>query len=182
MKGNEAVLVQKQIRLVEANIKKSFTKVREEMDVHLDSINANTQEINANYDHIIKLENRLDKIEEKLDNLNMFISNLVKDTPIYDEKSFGETSLTVREQEVFLVLYTANDKKLTFNDIAKKLALTNEIVEKTVDSLIHKKVPITKVLEDNSLFIYLEENFRDFQTKKNALNISEHVSKSLISN
>lgn len=169
------------LKVIDKNVRDAFCKIKDEMEVHLDSINANTQEINANYEHILKVESRMDKLEEKIDNIHMLVSNLLKESNTFNENDYAGTALSVREQEVFLVLYTATGN-ITYSEVAKKLALTNEIVERTIDNLIAKKVPVQKIFENNALFVILDDNFKNFQTRKNVLNINEHVSKSVITN
>ena len=52
--------------------KVSFSKIKEELDVHLDSINENTNEINANFEHILKVEQKVDKLSEKFEEIHKF--------------------------------------------------------------------------------------------------------------
>ena len=87
-----------------------------------------------------------------------------------------EINLTLREQEVFLAMYTS-DELLSYRDIANKLGLTEVLISKYIKDVIKKGVPLLKLYEKNKVFLQIDDKFRDIQAKNNILNISETVLK-----
>lgn len=166
------------IKRMDSSLKESFSKIKTELENHLDSINENTHEINANFDHILKIEEKLDKLAERVDELHMIFSSLTGDAKKIDTAKYENINLTLREQEVFLVLYTA-EKELNHFDIAKKLGLTVELVEKYLDSMSKKGVPIIKKYDNEKLLFFIDEEFRNIQAKRNLLDINEKISQTL---
>lgn len=162
---------------MDKSLKISFNKIRNELDNHLDSINENTNEINSNFDHILRLEEKIDKLSERIDELHMFFSSLTSEKKV-DETKFEKVNLTLREQEVFIALYSV-DSDMNHFDIAKNLGLTVELVEKYLESMINKGVPIIKKYNNNKIFFSIDPDFKNVQAKKNILNINEKVSQSI---
>ena len=152
-------------------LKKAFDSVKEELNVHLDTINDNTSEIQSIYDYMGELDLKIEKLNERIDELQMYINPGV-------ESKF-EVELTHREQEVFLVLY-ASSEKVTAKDIAKRLGFTDEMVNRYVYNLISKGIPVLKQFVEKEMFLYLDLKFKDLQAKKNILKIDESISKQLI--
>ena len=153
---------------VNESLKISFSKIKEEMDDHLQSINENTGEIQSNHDYLCEVDNKVNKLNQRLDEIEMFI-----------RQASGEQEkikLTLREQEVFLALYTSEDL-LTYRDIAKKLGFTESLVGKYIKDIIKKGVPLLKLYEKNKVYLQIDDKFRDLQAKNNILDISETVLK-----
>jgi DNA-binding CsgD family transcriptional regulator len=154
---------------IEKNVSASFKKVKEELDVHLSTINDNTTEIEANYEYLCKLEEKIDKLNEKIEQVQMMIATASK------LKSNVEIQpLSLREQEVFLALYLS-DGFVRYSDIAKRLGLTEPLVRNYATNLIQKGVPIIKKYQDKETFLTLEPDFRNLQTKENVLKINEEM-------
>ena len=126
----------------------AIESIKEELDEHLDSINANTAELQTNYEYLCEL-------------------------------ALGKVNLTLREQEVFLVLYTS-DEPLTFRIMAKRLGLTAYVIKDHVDALIIKGVPIIKRYSNDETLVLLDDAFKNLQAKENVLGINELVIKSFI--
>ncbi|MBR9676375.1 hypothetical protein GOV05_05180 [Candidatus Woesearchaeota archaeon] len=168
------------VKRIETGLRNSFSKIREEMDVHLDSINENTQEINANFDYLMKLEGKVDKVSERIDDLFMILHELsgVENTSSKDEfkEQFEGIELSNREQEVFLALYTnTKDDFLAYSDIAKRTGLTTSLVEKYINSIVMKGVPIIKTYKDKTLMVSLDTEFKNLQAKENIISINKGV-------
>lgn len=87
--------------------------------------------------------------------------------------------LTHREQEVFVVLYAAQEK-ITAKEIAKKLGFTDEMVNRYVYNLISKGIPILKQFSKDNMYLYMELKFKELQARKNILKIDESISKQLL--
>lgn len=151
-----------------------ISSIKEELDEHLDTINANTNEIQANCDYLCELDEKLDKLNQKIEEIQLYLGMKRK-----EELKFKKVSLTMREQEVFLVLYTSDDK-LTYSAIARRLGLTDSLVTTYVDDLIIKGIPVIKRYSDSSTFLVLDEEFKKLQAKENILGISEVIVRSFV--
>jgi predicted transcriptional regulator len=144
-------------------IKAAFKATKEELDIHLDSINRNTNEIHGNYEYLAELEAKIDKLSDKVDELQMQVN------PHF--YTFDPNiKLSSREQEVFMALYTS-DGRVTANDVARQLSLTEEIVERIVGNIAAKDVPIVKHVLGDEVFLSIEYHFKDLQARKNILQI-----------
>jgi predicted nuclease with TOPRIM domain len=160
---------------MDESLKVSFSRIKEEMDIHLDSINENTNEINSNFEHVARLEDKIDKLNERIDELHMMFSSLIGDKPEVKEVEFEKIKLSTREQEVFLALYTSQNE-LTYYDISRKLGLTPDLVEKYIKMMLEKGVPIIRKLTENKVFLMVDDEFKNLQTKENVLKIHENIS------
>ncbi len=163
------------VKKIDDAVRISFSNVKEEFDMHLDSINENTNEINANFEHIARLEQKIDKLNERIDELSMMFSSLVGEKPKEEKKKFEDIKLSTREQEIFLALYTS-ETELTYYDIARKLGLTPDLVERYVKSMVDKRVPLVRKMTENKIFILIDDEFKNIQTKENVLKIHEGIS------
>jgi DNA-directed RNA polymerase specialized sigma24 family protein len=155
-------------------LKTAFLKIKEEVDDHLDSINQNTNEIQANYEFLCELDSKIDKLTQKMEQLQMMFTAEKKPQKEY---SLSVSRLTKKEQEVFMVLYTNEEVDLTYADIAKKLALKEDMVRTYVSGLSSKGVPIMKKFVSNRVYVYLEKEFKDVQAKENILDINDTMLK-----
>jgi len=153
-------------------VKKAFDAVKEEFNVHLDTINQNTSEVQKIYDYLAEIDSKIEKLNERIDGLQMNIN------PEMTENQFN-VELTHREQEVFVVLYAAQEK-ITMSEIAKRLGFTDEMVNRYVYNLISKGIPILKQFTKKGMNIYLDLKFKEMQARKNILKIDESISKQLI--
>ena len=148
-------------------------KIRHEFEEHLQAINENTNEIAANYEYICEIESRLDKLSERVDNIQMCLesnSNVI----VAKRNNFDVKKLNRREQEVFLVIYTLEEEKgsLTYDDIAKKLGISEQLAGNYVTSIIEKGVPIIKRYLNSKPYLRLDPEFKTLQAKENILQLS----------
>ena len=162
------------------DIKEIFTEIRGEFDDHLTAINENTSEIQANYEDLCELGSKMDKFGERLDRIELFLKGQgfkVEEEPVYNVQA-----LTKKEQEVFLILYTHEEKgPINYDQIARNLGLTEELAASYIQSLIAKGIPIYKRYINNKPFIRLDKKFKDWQTKKNLLHISQTIIPNILS-
>ncbi len=163
----------KELGKITNSLKLSFKKIKEELNSYLDTINQNTNEIQSNYEFLIELDRKVETLSDRIDELTMLVN---------PKKAFNnyKFDLTLREQEVFLVLYAVN-KKMSAAAIAKRLGLTLNKVNTYLYSLINKNVPIEKEYHNKKLFFYLDETFRSIQARQNIIKIDTSVSKQLLS-
>ena len=153
-------------------LKSSFSKIREEFDEHLQSINENTTEIAQNHEYLCELEQKMEKVAERLDHIELFLT----------QYGYGRTStaFTVRplsndEKHVFVALYAVEDEKghVTYADIAKALLMDIQLVGGYIASLMEKGVPIVKRYANDIAYLKLDSNFKRLQAKENLLSIDK---------
>ena len=163
----------KEIEKINKGLQASFQKIKQELDSYLDTINQNTNEIQSNYEFLIELDKKVEALSDRIDELTLMIN---------PKQSFinQEFDLSLREQEVFLVLYAIN-KRMSAAAIAKRLGLTIEKTNTYLYNLISKKVPILKEYHNNKLFFFLDEKFKALQARQNIIKIDPSVSKQLLS-
>ena len=142
-------------------LKEAFSKIKEELDEHREAINSNTNELQQTQEFLDKLDEKIDKLQEKIETLKLSIHEK-------EEESYSVTSLTFREKEVFLVLYES-EEMLTYEEIAKKLGLTKELVASYVTNLVIKGVPVIKKYSDSIIYVILDSKFKASQAKKNII-------------
>jgi predicted nuclease with TOPRIM domain len=165
--------IDRKISRINNGLRLSFKKLKDELNQHLDTINDNTNEIQTNHDYLCRLESKIDKLNERIEDIEMMFRTINNNPP----KSFKVKTLTKREQEVFLALYTLEQdtEPVTYKRIAQFLAITNYAVEGYISNLIDKGVPIIKTFSDDNTFLRLDPVFREIQAKRNLANITRSV-------
>jgi predicted transcriptional regulator len=176
LKPNSAT-AKEHINSIDGKLKTTFQKIKEELNDYRDSINQNTNEIQGNYEYTCKLESKIDKLSERVDELSMFIQQLTGKKKEYEQ--FTVSSLTTKEQEIFLVIYMS-ENEINYKELARKTGLTENLVVCYVTNLITKGVLITKRYYENEVFIRVDKEFKEVQAKHNILNINESVSEAMI--
>lgn len=166
------------LKEIDTNIRQAFSKVKNELDEHLDAINQNTNEIQSNYEYLCELENKMDKIAQRLDQIQLLLEDK-KPEPKQEYSKENISPLTRREQEVFMVLYT-HDEELTYLDISRKLGLKEDSVKDYISSMCTKGIPIIKKFIPNSVLISLDSEFKSIQAKENILGIHEEVARQFV--
>ena len=154
-------------------LKSEFTRIRHEFEEHLQAINENTNEIAANYEYICELESKFDRLGERVDNIQMYLeanSNI----SIAKRNNFDVKRLNRMEQQVFLVIYTLEEEKgsINYEDIAKKLNISEQLAGNYVTSIIEKGVPILKRYINSKPYLRLDPEFKTLQAKENILQLS----------
>lgn len=154
------------------SLRTEFTKIRHEFEEHLQAINENTNEICANYEYMCELESKLDKLSERADQIQMYLQ--LNSNISVAKRSFDVKRLDRKEQEVFLVIYTLEEEKgsLTYEDIAKRLNISEHLAANYVTSIIEKGVPILKRYINSKPYLRLEPEFKTLQAKENILQLS----------
>ena len=154
-------------------LKSEFAKIRNEFEEHLQSINENTNEISANYEYICEIERKIDQLSERVDGLQMYVESS-SNIEIAKKNNFDVKRLNRREQDVFLVIYTLEEERgsLTYDDIAKKLNISEQLAGSYVTSLIEKGVPIIKRYINSKPYLRLDPEFKTLQAKENILQLS----------
>ncbi|MFT4313017.1 MAG: hypothetical protein ACMXYA_01290 [Candidatus Woesearchaeota archaeon] len=155
-------------------IRQSFQRVKEELSEHLDAINDNTNEIQANFEHMQELETKIDKLNEKFDKiLHMLQGNTQQ------KETFQVEPLTLREQEVFIALYT-KESSLSYQEISQRTGLPVDLIKSIIQSMIAKGVPIIKRYQEGDFVLEIDSEFKQTQTKKNILQLNEQIMQHMV--
>lgn len=163
------------------DLKEIISEMRNEFEDHLIAINENTNEIQLNYEFSCELDTKIERLNERLDKIELFLKNFGYKAE--EEPKYNIQPLTKKEQEVFLILYTHEEKgPISYAEIARKLCLTEELVCSYIQSIVSKGVPINKRYIDNKAFIRLDKKFKDLQTKKNILKIPQTIIPNILIN
>ncbi len=157
-------LLSKEFFALKTNLKGVFQSIKDELDEHLDSINQSTNEIQSNYEYIAEIDSKLEKLSDRLDELQMKID------PQFRSYDFSNIRLSKREQEIFLNLYTVEDR-IAVSELARNCGLDAALCESVLGGLSAKGIPILRQRVDDVFHVSLEYNFKDLQARKNLLNI-----------
>jgi len=162
----------KRQRNVDKELKGAFLKIKKEFEEHLQAINENTNEIQSNYECLCEIEAKIDKLAERMDKIQLFLqsnSSFIAE----DQKAFEIKPLTKTEQQVFMVLYALEDEKgmVSYADISRKTALSDDIISNYITSMIGKGIPILKKYINSRPFLKLDQEFKTLQAKENLLMI-----------
>lgn len=161
----------KETKEIKKDLKKNVNSIRDEFEDHLEAINENTNEIQSNYEFLCELDSKIEKLSERIDKIQFFLEGK-------KEKKYDIISLTKKEQEIFIVLYTSEDF-MDYSEIAKKTTLTFSLVQAYISNIIAKGVPILKKYISNRAFLYLDPAFKSLQAKENLVEIDSSVIKAL---
>jgi len=158
-----------------------FDSIREEIDDHLCSINENTNELQSNYEYISQVDAKLDKLSERLDQMQMFLQRY--GFSVEEKPKFNCQPLTKKEQEVFLLLYTLEEKgAVSYDDIARRSGIPSDSVAIYITCMIQKGVPIIKRCIHNKMYMKLDKDFKKAQAKENVLKISQTIIPNIVKN
>lgn len=161
--------VVKRLRSFDAKIKAAFSSVREELDDHLRTINENTNELQSNYEYICEIDAKIEKLSERLDEIQMMLTGGPEEVSVQP--------LTMREREVFLVIYS--NENTTYEHIGRRVGLPESMVRHYIMNLIRKGVPVIRKLKDDQELVCLDAEFRTLQAKENIVGINESMSMSI---
>ena len=154
--------------------RKFFDSIREELEEHCESINDNTNEIQTNYEYIGKLDRKLDQLAERMDKMQVFLQ---QHHGFAAEKlpRFNVMPLSKKEKEVFLLLYAMEEtrKEVAVAELAKRLSMSENLVQNFVMNLVEKGVPILKKYVQGKSYLFLNKDFKELQAKENILDIEQ---------
>ncbi|MBT4352254.1 hypothetical protein HOD20_07010 [archaeon] len=143
------------------------------MDEHLITINENTQEVGINATSIEQLNLKMEKLYEKLDEIHMALFQMKGET--INKNSFANIMLTNKEQEIFTSVYIQNGDLVDYKKLGRSLGYTEIDIEKIINSLIIKGIPVIKRYIEDNVFVTLDSEFRNLQAKENLIEIKESV-------
>jgi hypothetical protein len=155
----------------EKRIRDAFNTVHKEFEEHLETINANTEEILENRYMINELSGRIAKVADDISEIKDILA-----TESLSEPAYEHIELTLREQEVFLVLYM-NESGVSYSQLTKYTSLPISVVQDLVFDLISKGIPVLKQRKESDIILSLDIEFRERQTQHNIVGIDEQVGK-----
>ncbi len=155
-----------------AKVHAELEGVRDELDEHLEAINDNTTEIQQNHELLTDLERRFVMLANKVDTL----LELLKPESAKKE-TFSVVPLSTKEKDVFFTLYSiTEDKEATYKDLAENLVCSEQLVASYIANLIEKGVPVVKRYVGKSVYLKLNEAFRQVQAKENLVGLNSKLS------
>lgn len=165
------------IKSFEEKIKLSFSKIKYELEDHLDSINQNTNEILYNHHKIIDLEKKVDLLTQRINEMDLMFENQKSNSNSnFDYKGILYKEFSGIEKKVLYYLLSKNNNEITLPDIILYTGLEIEKVEQIIYNLIKSGIPIIKTYsKDDKIFIGIDYNFKIQQRKENFLQIKEEI-------
>lgn len=157
----------------EKRLRDAFNQVHLEFEDHLDSINTNTNEIFENRTILLELSARIEELACELAD----VKRMLADDSTTLDAPYKPIELTLREQEVFLSLYTSSE--ITYEELAQQLTLPVSLVQDIVYDLIMKEVPVIKRRQASRVYLSLDLEFREYQSRHNIVGIDEGISRQL---
>lgn len=154
-------------------LREAFNAVHLEFEDHLDSINRNTGEILENRHMLLELQERITKLASDITDIKAQLQEPEAVQPMYEP-----IELSLREQEIFLTLYTA-DNPTSYDHLAKRLSLPVSLIQELAYEMVMKGVPIIKQRDEQGVRLSIDIEFREQQSKHNLVGIDEAVSKQL---
>lgn len=158
---------------VSHDIKEVFSEIKDEFEDHLIAINENTNEIQSFYQYLVEIDSKIEKLGQRIDQIQLFLQK-TSDFSLEEAPRYSIKPLTKKEQEIFLLLYTAeNNGAVDYSYIAHITGITEELVCCYVTSLIEKGVPVLKRCINGRVYPYLKQGFKELQTKENIVGIEQ---------
>ena len=141
-----------QVSNLREELKVVFSKIKEELEDHLESINQNTIEIQSSFEYLSRLASSVEKLDQRL-------SRLENTAP---RERISETVLLTRdEEEVYAILLDSTKQRqlLTYERIADKVDVSKTFCAHIVANLIDKGIPVIKKFSNGDVFLEIEPRF-----------------------
>ncbi len=166
--------MQKQV-FESVNVRQELAIVREELDDHLEAINDATNEIQSNNEMLLQVMERMEKMAERVDAIAWYLKR--KDQSFSDDNVCDVEPLTKREKDVFSALYELNatNAGVTYKDIARRLGMTQALVQSYITALIDKGVPVEKRYVNKEARVALRPAFMTLQAKTNIVGVDSKL-------
>lgn len=150
----------------------SLSLIREQLEDHLAAINENTNEIQSNFEALCEINDKVEKLFERLDRIEGVLFGV--EQPV----SYNIKPLSKKEKEVFLALYSLLEALpyATYEQLGRKLCLTEPLVASYITNLIAKGVPVRKRFLEKRAILTLDQKFKELQAKQNILGIDAQLS------
>jgi len=146
-------------------IKDAFTRIKEEMDGHRESINGNSHELNNMHDYLCEIDEKIEKLRCRIDEIQMALesNNIMQTRPKFNN----------REKDLLLLLYTNEEKHFKLGQLANRLSTTVSALRTYVKNIKEKGIPLVEEIHDDTTYLWLDPDFRERQAKFNILGLSE---------
>jgi hypothetical protein len=161
--------LRKEVERLRSDMKVALGAVKDDLDGHLDTINTNTEEIQQNYEFLAHLESKIDKLNERLDAIEVLLQ---------PKRQVSRIELSVREQEIFLILYSSTEK-LSRRMLSRRLGFTEDMVQSYLSNLAAKGIPILRAIVDGEEHFFIDMKFREIQAKQKIVPINEAIAREL---
>ena len=147
-----------QVENLREELRVVFSKIKEEFEDHLESINQNTIEIQSSFDYLSRLAGSVEKIEQRLARLE----NRTERT----EKPAETVVLTRDEEEVYALLLDSSKQHrlLTYEHIARSIESSKTFSAHLIANLVDKGVPIVKKFSNGDVFLEIESTFIEHES------------------
>ena len=183
----------------EERIRISFSKAKEhtnklenelkELKNLLEKQNKEIIDLKSQITNILSFNNKLDYqnklkisssirnkgvLRQSLDGTSTVINQEIE--PIKQEIEENFKKLTEKQFLVFMTIYELEEQKhspMRYKEIAKHLNLTQSSVRDHVNELILKKIPLTKEIFNNKVFLSVPQEFRILTLASKLLNFRE---------
>ena len=159
---DKSLKLRKELKLV-------FSKIKEELDDHLESINQNTLEIQSNFEYVSRLSSRIDKLSQKIESIEM----MLKQNIALPKEEVSTVLITREEEEVLALLLDSSAKNslVDYQQIANKLNISNLYSASLVSSLISKGIRIEKKHNAGMVLLELDRDFFENNMKYSILTL-----------
>lgn len=143
----------------------SVSKLKEELEEHLFTINENTSEIQSSFSVLQQLELKIDKLSARID-------ELASNQPA--KKDFYIKPLTKKEKDIFRVLYeiSQDHEFITYKFLSKKLTWPESLVQSYISNLIEKGIPLSKRFVGRIVHLKLDKEFKEQHAKRNFVGLN----------
>lgn len=148
----------------------AILQIQEQLEDHHQSINEDTSEIQANHAEIYHLRMQIERLREQMEELRLEPSRGPRNYPVEQP--------TIREQEVFMVLYTT-DGFINQREVARRLGISDRLVLQYITNLMEKGIPITRKGHLQDMFLRLDSDFKELQAKENVAGINKQLTLTL---
>ena len=141
-----------QVQNLRDELKVVFSKIKEEFEDHLESINQNTIEIQSSFEYLSRLATRVEKIEQR-------IARLEHHHP--PEPVVETVILTRDEEEIYAIILEATKQRrlLTYEQIAHKVDVSKTFCAHLVANLIDKGLPVVKKFSNGDVLLEFDQRF-----------------------
>lgn len=153
----------------EKKLRAAFAAVQQDLDLHLDEINENTAEIHENRQMIADLHERICKLSDQVAELRLVLDG--------SSRYPSRIELSLREQEVFMVLYTASEP-VTYDVLSSRVCVPVSVLQDITYQLVQSGIPVIKQRDElGRIQLSLDLEFKEEQSKRNIVGIDVNLLK-----
>jgi hypothetical protein len=151
----------KDLTEIEEKFRKQTVFIRQNLSEHLSAINENTSELQSFFDYLQELDQKIEKLSQRIDQIQLHNNQ---------EKPFV-VPLNITEKKIFLILYT-EENPINCMEISQKSSVPFSIIREHISSLVQKGIPLLRSFINTNTYYKLDPQFKEWQAKKNIVNLS----------